>query len=246
MRQRFVKGGLENFAPHEALELLLFYAIPRRDVNPLAHQLIKRFGSLSAVLTASTEQLQQEIGITENAATLLTLIAPLVQFAEKDMLGEKPFMRNLREARALCRTLFTDAKEERFYVICLDAQGRVTRAVKVFSGTIDEITVYPRKVLETAFRYNAHAVVLMHNHPSGVAEPSAADIETTNILRDALEKVDIRLQDHLIYAEGQCVSISQWEQQENLRPLFASASRAADAQRKRTKSTGTAIGEHDE
>lgn len=238
MRQRFMMGGLDNFAPHEVLELLLFYAIPRRNVNPLAHQLIKRFGSLTAVLSASAELLREEPGITEAAITLITLMGPLARYMDKELLGERPFMRNLREAKSYCVHLFSGANEEQFYVICLDAQARVLRAVKVFSGTIDEITIYPREIVGTAIRYNAHDVVLAHNHPSGVLEPSEADIHTTVMLREALERVNIPLQDHIIYAEGNCLSLSQWEKTQAPHPApYNTASRAADTKRTKKQKT---------
>lgn len=229
---RFASGGLDSFAPHEVLELLLFYAIPRRNVNPLAHQLIKRFGSLTAVLSATEEQLLQEPGVTPLAVSLITMIGPLNRYADKELLGSKPFMRNLREAKEYCMHLFAQAKEECFYVICLDAQARVLRAVQVFSGTIDEIAIYPREVVGTAIRYNAHDVVLAHNHPSGVLEPSDADMQTTVLLRAALEHVSIHMQDHIIYADGNCLSISQWQSKQVTPPMPANTTaRAADTKR---------------
>lgn len=230
MRQRFLNNKLSGFAPHEVLELLLFYAIPRKNVNPLAHELLKRFGSLTAVLSASVEELQEIEGVTKTAAVLITLMDPLVRYADRDQLGDRPYMRNLREAKLYCANLFTNASEEKFYLICLDAQGRVLRAVMVFSGTIDEVTIYPREVIGSAIRHNAQAVVLAHNHPSGVPEPSNADIQTTEQLREAFAAIGITLQDHLIYADGHCFSYSRWQKEQEIRPAFEQAkAKAADA-----------------
>lgn len=220
MRQRFQGSGLSGFAPHEVLEMLLFYAIPRKNVNPIAHRLLKRFGSLNAVLSASVEALQETEGISKSAAILITLIGPTMRYADRELLGARPYMRNVREAKEFCAHLFANAHEERFYVICLDAQGRVIREVMVFSGTIDEVIVYPREVIAAAIRHNAHDVVLAHNHPSGVMEPSDADIQTTELLRESLSKIDITLQDHIIFADGQCLSYSQWQKSREIRPLL--------------------------
>lgn len=234
MRARFLEGGLSGFAPHEALEMLLYYAIPRRDTNALAHRLLKHFGSLKAVLEAPPEQLSQVPGIGEQTAVLLTLVQQIGRMADQERLGEKPVLTNLREARAYCALLFHGAMDEVLYVICLDAQGRVLRAVPAITGTIDEMAIYPRVIVGAAIRHNAHTVLLAHNHPSGVAEPSDADLATTEQLRAALGAVDIRLLDHIICAESECVSISQWEKARAFGILPQSQmGRAADTQRAR-------------
>ncbi len=234
MRARFLQNGLTGFAPHEALELLLFYAIPRQNTNPLAHRLLKHFGTLRAVLEASSEELRQVEGIGETAAALLSLVAPMVRLAEWESLGERPLVTNFREAKAYCSLLFNGTADEVLYVICLDAQGRVLRAVPAISGTIDEIAIYPRVIVNTALRHNAHSVLLAHNHPSGVAEPSDADLSTTDQLRTALGAVDIQVLDHIIYADGVCVSIMQWEKTRGaMLALAMDRPRAADTQRAR-------------
>lgn len=235
MRRRFDRNGLEGFAPHETLELLLFYAIPRRNVNPLAHRLIERFGSVDAVLRAPPEQLEQVPGIGHTAAQLLSLVLPLARYAQQEQRQERPVLANYRQAKEYCAHLFAGQVDEVLYVISLDAQSRVLRAAPVVRGTIDEITIYPRQVVSEALRQNAHAVVLAHNHPSGVAEPSEADLLTTEQLRDAFAHVDIALMDHMIYAEGECASIEQWKQLQKIAPLFPpeGARRVADQKRKK-------------
>lgn len=213
MRDRFLQSGdqLSGFAPHEVLELLLFYAVPRVNVNPLAHQLMKEFGSLSAVLSASAEELQAIKGISKSGAVMIMLIRRMMNYVNLERLGERPYIRNVKEAKAFCSALFAGVGEERLYLICLDAQGRVINAVLLFIGTIDEVPAYSRVVVGAAIRYTAHHVVLAHNHPSGVLEPSGKDIEMTEELRDAFMKVDVRLNDHIIYADGECLSYDQWK-----------------------------------
>lgn len=234
MRQRFELNGLEGFAPHEALELLLFYAIPRRDVNPLAHQLLKHFGSLDAVLRAAPAQLAQIPGIGKSAAALIALVQPLFRYAERERQGEKPVLANYQDAKAFCAHLFAGKTDEVLYVISLDAQGRVLRSTPVTHGTIDEVAIYPRKIVGDALLHNAHAVVLAHNHPSGVAEPSEADLLATQRLRDAFAGVDILLMDHIIYGDGNCTSIKQWERMQQAVPLLRAEEERRAADKKRT------------
>lgn len=233
MRERFARGGLESFAPHEVLELLLMYAIPRRNVNPDAHRLLKHFGSVSAVFDATPEALRKVPGIGEAAATLLSLVRAAGRYAEHETQTENTLITNHMQAKEYCRHLFSGIAEEVLYVICLDARGRVIRAVDAIHGTIDEIPIYPRTIMEVAFRHSAHSVVLAHNHPSGVAEPSEADILTTDSLRVVLAGVDIALNDHIVYADGQCVSIKQWQQIQIIAPHFP-----AEKKQKKAADTG--------
>ncbi len=232
MRARFLESGLSGFAPHEVLELLLFYAIPQRDVNPLAHQLLDKFGSLEAVLNAPHEQLAQVRGIGFNAATLIAMMQPLARYVAREQLGDKPIITNKKEAKAYCCHLFLGTKDETLYVICLNAQGCVLRAIPAIQGTIDEIPIYPRAIVGAALLQNAHSVLLAHNHPSGIREPSNADIRTTELLIHAFAAVDIQVMDHMIYADGECVSISQWQEFQRIAPEYErEKAKAADTMR---------------
>lgn len=234
MRARYAQGGLDGFAPHEALELLLFYAIPQRNVNPIAHRLIEQFGSLGAVLEASPARLQEVQGIGENAAALLSLVLPLARHAERERQAARAVITNFGQAKNYCHHLFDGLAEEVLFVVCLDAQGRVIRAVPALKGTIDEIAVYPRAVVSAALSHHAHAVVLAHNHPSGVPDPSEADIAVTERLREALGMVDIQLMDHIVCADGVCVSMQQWQRERQARARCAAGreTKAADAQKR--------------
>lgn len=249
MRKRFLAVGLEGFAPHEALELLLFHAIPRQNVNPLAHRLLERFGSLAAVLEATPVQLSQVEGVGPGVASLISLVFAISRYAEGERMAERAVLGSLREAKAYCAHLFAGRTDEVLYVISLDGQGRVIHASPVTVGTVNEVPVYPRKVVGEALLQNAQAVVLAHNHPSGVAEPSRQDIETTDILRAALEAVDIRLHDHIICADGQCVSIRQWQsaaEMPSIRILPEGMPRAADSNRPQRRGKGTKSNADDE
>lgn len=238
MRDRFLQNGLDGFAPHETLELLLFYAIPRRNVNPLAHRLVKHFGSVNAVFEASAQELMQVQGIGETSAALLSMVFPLARYAEREMQGDRPILSNLGHAKNYCKGLFAGKSEEVLYVICLDAQDRVIRAIPAISGTIDELPIYPRTIVSAALQHNAYSVVLAHNHPSGVCEPSLADVEATAMLRTAFDHVDIVLRDHMIYAEGECLSMARWEGDRKITQLPTGPSGRKAADKKQPKPAG--------
>jgi DNA repair protein RadC len=241
MRARYKAGGLAGFAPHEVLELLLFYAIPRRNVNPLAHTLIAEFGSLRGVLTAPPERLRKVPGLGEGAALLISLAQAIGAYAETERTPPRAMMNNRLDAQRYCAQLFATAREEVLYLICLDGQGRVQKAVPAIQGTIDEISIYPRTIVAAALNNDAQAVVLAHNHPSGVAEPSQADLQTTDLLDRALMMVGIRLLDHIIYAEGVCTSVRQWrKERQALGVELVERPHAADSNRGRKKGKGDA------
>ena len=209
IRNRLRNEGLSSFSEHEVLELLLTYAIPRQDVNPLAHELIARFGRLSNVLEADEKELLQVRGMGANAALLLTMMPQLMRYYQINAIGERPVILNLADAKAYCTPLFLGAHEEHIYLVCLDQKGHVRHLSLLQTGTIDEVPLYPRKVVETALRHNAHSVILAHNHPSGAAEASQADIDTTKAIASALMMIGIKFVDHLIFAGETCFSMTR-------------------------------------
>ena len=211
IRERFFKEGLSGFAPHEALELLLCFAIPQKDVNPLEHSLIERFGSLSAVLEARMEELTQVPGIGRNAAALITLMPQLMGYYERDKQRERPRLNNFEEAGQYCRALMRARKKECVYLLCLNAQGYLIQSSLLHEGTIDESHVYPRVVAEEALLHNAYCVLLAHNHPGGDALPSAGDYKVTETVINTLEMVEIRVVDHIIVGENTYSSMSRMQ-----------------------------------
>ena len=206
-KEQFRTHGLDAFADHEALELLLFYAIPRVDTNPVAHRLIERFGSLDGVLSAPPEELEKVDGVGESAATLLSLILPLVRRSRMTASKKPVILGTTQAAGEYFVDLFFGMREERLYEACLDAKGKLLRCAKVADGSVDAVSVNIRVIVENALKCGASAVVLSHNHPSGVALPSADDNATTLAVYDALRTVDIRLLDHIIVADDDFVSI---------------------------------------
>ena len=207
IRERLRTAGLNAFSEHEVLELLLTFAIPRQDTNPLAHDLINTFGSLSAVLDADESELLRVKGVGKHAALLLTMMPQLMQRYQLSALGSRPVITTLAEAKRYCAPLFMGAGEEMIYMICLDQAGHVIHRTLLHTGTVDQVMLHPRTVVETALRHHAHAVILAHNHPSGTAQPSQADLDVTRRIGSALYMIGIRLVDHLIFAGAGAFSI---------------------------------------
>ena len=204
-RERFLKQGADGLADHEVLELLLYYAIPRRDTNELAHRLIQHFGTLDAVFQAPPEALMQVSGIGENAAVLLNLVPAAQRCARRSVSAER-ILNSVERCGAYFMDLLDGQRRELLYQVCLDGKGKVLSCKCLSQGSADMTSLSIRQVVENALLSGAAGVVLGHNHPSGVALPSA-DRAATLQVRDALATMDIRLLDHIIVADGDFVSM---------------------------------------
>lgn len=209
MRERYQREGLDGFAPHEVLELLLYYARLRGDTNPTAHALLDTFGSLRGVLEASPQQLMQVPGVGEEAATLISLAVPLFRRYTVSLAEKRPTISSTAAAREYAFGLLAGQRSEQFFVLCLGADRSLLGVRKIASGTVTEVAAYPRAVAEAALTLNAHSVILCHNHPDGLCEPSPEDLETTHRLWRLLEAMDIRLLDHVIVAGDQTCSLAE-------------------------------------
>ena len=206
-REQFRSHGLDSFADHEVLELLLFYAIPRRDTNPIAHDLINRFGSLEQVLAAPVEELEKVPGMGENAATLLKLIPQITRRARASSVAREKVLDTTERIGAFFVEQFVAETHEIMYQLCLDAKGRLLHCHKVSEGDAGSVNLNMRKIVENALRSNAVLVALAHNHPSGVAFPSQEDKIATKLAQEALETIGVRLVDHIIVADDDYISL---------------------------------------
>ena len=207
MRERFAQTDLTGFAPHEALELLLFYAIPQRDVNPLAHRLLDHFGSLYGVMSASVEELSAVEGMGAYASSLLHLVHELHRYVELSREDPREVMKNHVNAQRHCLRLLRGLKNERLYAVCLNAQMEILSDVLLSQGTVGEVPVYSRTVAQAVLRYNTRCVVLCHNHPGGSLFPSPEDILVTQRLGEMFQAMEIVLADHVIVADNQAFSM---------------------------------------
>lgn len=201
-------SGLTGFAPHEALELLLTFAIPRQDVNPLAHALLRHFGSFHRVLEASVKDLQTVPGIGQHAATLISLLLPLFRLYREGLAREGGDRLDQAGLIRRCQALLMGETVERFMVLSLDARGHFITSSLVSSGDEGETAVYPRLIAKELLRAGAARCVLAHNHPSGLAQPSRADLHLTRALKDILAPLSITLQDHIIIAGDEAYSFA--------------------------------------
>ncbi|MBD5117649.1 MAG: DNA repair protein RadC [Clostridiales bacterium] len=209
MKEQFLTQGLSGMRDHQILELLLFYAVPRRDVNPLAHRLVEHFGSLAGVFHATYDQLLEVEGVGPNIATLLLLVpAASARYLEESASidGQIVAAWQLRE---LLTPLFFGQRDEVAYLVCMDGKNKVLATRKLGEGVVDSVPIAARKVLEAALGCNASRVVLAHNHVSGVALWSQADLDTTLRLKRLLAEADIVLVDHVILAGGDMVSMAE-------------------------------------
>ena len=207
-KQQFLRRGADSFADHELLELMLFYAIPRCDTNVTAHRLLETFGSLQGVFGASTEALQKVEGIGENAAILLHLVPDLMKRVRQTPQKERN-LSSVEKCGNYFLRLLGDEQRELLYQLCLDSKGKLLACRQLSSGNMDSAALSVRQVVNNALTCDASAVVLGHNHPSGVALPSEEDRVATLRVRDALKALDIRLFDHIVVADSDYVSMAQ-------------------------------------
>lgn len=209
VRKRFLMNELNGFADHEALELLLYYAIPRGDVNPLAHALVDRFGSLSGVFSAPVELLTQVEGVGERTAMLLRLVPQIAQKARLTDLERELALNTRERVGDYLLELFSRERNETVYEICLDGKGKLLACRRLGEGSASAVNLDVRKIVQNAITFCASSVILAHNHPSGVALPSQEDHSATLRVKAALELVGVRLEDHIVVADHDFISFSQ-------------------------------------
>ena len=210
MKDRFLtEGGLDSFSQIQVLEMLLFYAIPRKDTNPLAHALIDHFGSLSMVLDAQVQELERVPGMSRNSAVLLKLVLETGRYYRIDQGKNTKILNDIQDYGRYLVPRFFGRTNETVFLLCLDAKCKVLSCREVGEGSVNSASVPVRRIVEMALADNASTVILAHNHPSGVAIPSGEDIATTHRLEAALDTVDILLADHIIVADEDFVSLAQ-------------------------------------
>lgn len=200
LRSRFNESGLAAFEDHEVIELLLTFAIPRKDVKPIARALLDRFGSLSNTLDATTDEIASVPGIGAKAGTLLHLMPALTRRYLRDRWGDKPRLATRPDIGRFVVDELATATHERFLLIALSHEHHVIRSLVIHEGSLDSAPVYPRLIVEAALRHKAARVILAHNHPGGIARPSEQDIDITRTLCAVLYAIGIPVIDHVIVA----------------------------------------------
>jgi len=209
LRERFLEEGLDHFSEVQVLELLLFYCIPRRDTNPLAHALLRHFGSLSQVLEAPVHELQKVSGISESTATFLSLMNQVGRYYLVNRSQQNTVLQTIDKCGEYLMPFFYGRRNETVFLLCLDAKCKVLCCKEIGEGSVNSAAVPIRRIVEIALGANATTVVLAHNHPSGLAFPSGEDVQATRRVAAALNAVEITLADHLIIADDDYVSLVQ-------------------------------------
>ena len=208
LRERFLKTGMDAFEDHEALELLLFYGIARRNVNPLAHELIRQFGSLHALFEAPVDELSAVEGVGKNTAILIKLITALGRRYEISRTSHIEVIDSTEKAGKYLIPRLSAQRDEVVYMVCLDSRYKILDCRQMFRGSVNSAGVNMRKLVENALSFNAVSVILAHNHISGVKQPSREDIECTKRVGEALRHIDINFVDHIIVAGHEYVSMA--------------------------------------
>ncbi len=205
LRERFRKNGTEGMHDYEVLELLLTYAIPRKDVKPIAKDLLKRFGSLSGVLDAGQKELEEVANIGPISSTLIRLVKETCGIYLAEKMRNKDVLSSPQAVLDFARVKLAGLPHEAFMVIFLNAKNKVLDYKVLQEGTVDRAVIYPRRMVEEALAHHAAGIILVHNHPSGDSEPSPEDKQLTRSLTEAARTIDLRVLDHIIVGkEGYC------------------------------------------
>jgi DNA repair protein RadC len=198
LRERLRRGGYVALQDYELLELILFRALPRGDVKPLARNLLAQFGDLSGVLSATEARLLEVTGIGQEVITEFRLIEAVALNFGQSRIMHKPALANWNQMISYCRTKIAEKNKEEFHVLFLDKKNHIIADEMMGSGTVDHAPGYPREVIKRALELSASALILVHNHPSGDPTPSKADVDMTNKLYALAGQSNIVIHDHLI------------------------------------------------
>ena len=210
MRERYMNdNGLDSFAEHEALELLLYYCIAQRDTNELAHKMLLEYGSIANLFDAHPKDIAKRCDVSENTAILIAMIPQLAKRYFQSKREKSIRLVTSQDAGRYLIDLFTGRNIEAFYILCLDAQRRLNHAALISEGTVEEAPIYIRNIVQTTLLYNSVSVVLAHNHPGGSVNASGADIEATRQIIRAFELLEINVLDHIIVADGGYFSFAE-------------------------------------
>ena len=207
MKERFCQNGLDGMNDHEVLEMLLYYCIPRRNTNEIAHHLLTEFKTLPNVMNASVKELEKVEGMGHNAAVFVSFVRQMERYFVCADVDEENILNSMDKCYRYLTKRFTARKNETVMLLCLDAKCKVLGCHVVSEGSVNSAGISIRKIVDMALSTNATSVVLAHNHPSGIALPSAEDIQTTKRVARALHMVDVVLNDHIVVVDDDYVSM---------------------------------------
>ncbi len=205
--ERFARAGLDSLHDYEILELLLAYAIPRRDTKPLAKTLLARFQTIGGVLNASAKELETISGIGKRAALLLALVREIGAYCLRENVRRRSVIAHRKDVEAYLRFHFGGRQDEFVAALFIDAANHVLETEIIAEGTVNQCAIYPRTIVEKAMRYGASSLIIAHNHPGGSIEPSEADWQITERLFSVCRLLDIPLLDHIIIVREKAASL---------------------------------------
>ena len=202
LKNRFISQGLSGFDDHQILELLLFYAIPRIDTNPIAHRLLNEFGSLNGVLSAPYEKLILVEGVGEGAATFLKLLMEFDRKLGLEKIPQKEGFNNLDKVGKYLINLYKGENSEKAYLLCFNGKMELIKTVLLSTGTTSATSIPLRTIVENTFESSAAAIILAHNHPTGYCTPSESDLYMTEQLRFFTNALQINFLEHIVVADN--------------------------------------------
>ncbi len=212
MLEKFHKNGFEPFQEHECLEMLLYFSVPRRDTNEMAHLLLNKFHSISGVINASEKELKEFSFVTDRTVELFKMIREISAVCRQQEKGKTTYLCTTDEIATYFQLFFATADDERFAVLSLNNKCKFLGCEFVGHGDIASVGVSTRKIIETVLKTKATEVVVCHNHPGGIALPSQADINVTKNIKNALDGINVILKDHIIITHGDYVSLAESEE----------------------------------
>lgn len=201
LKNQFYEAGLDHMPDHVVLEMLLFFGIPYKDTNPIAHELINSFGSFAGVLRADLDDLKNIKGMTENAACLIKMMLPVFNRYSESLASKTPKLQSPKEIVDYIRQKFNGTYNEIVYALCFDSEHDLISVREIGSGDVSQAFISFRRIAQVALETKTRDIVLVHNHPYSIALPSAEDVETTKRVHDFLLQLKVKLSDHIIIAE---------------------------------------------
>ncbi len=210
LRRRFIDNGLDGFEEHQALELYLFYAIPRRDTNPLAHRLLERYRNIGGVCDAPIDELERDFGLSESAAALLKLLPEMSRLYNESKLSDTNLIDPETVGDMIARR-FIGRTSEAVALLLGSAKGKILYFDIVAKGSVSSSDFPLRRIVDLAIRHNARTAYIAHNHPSGSLLPSRADVDVTKLLDSTLSSVGVHLLDHFIVADNEYASLREYD-----------------------------------
>lgn len=210
MKERYAETGLQGFSDKNVLEMLLYFSIPRKDTNELAHDILEHFNSFTGVMEASREELMQVKGVGEHTADLISLVTQVNKYymERKSIENEKVFSSSVAGEFFVAK--FAYEVNESAYALMLDGNNKMITCRKISEGVVNGTDISIRALCELALKYRASSVIISHNHPTGILMPSAEDEHCTQLIKNALKVIGIRLSDHIIVGGGSYISLAKY------------------------------------